>query len=85
MKELDEKLLHNARIAKIRSFKNPAILMNADDLNDFKDYIKNEVLGIDKSGIVKYMGIPIQARDYIERGTVVVYDQLVITASPFLR
>jgi len=72
---MDEKIRHELKIKKIREMKNPTILMNETDFEGFKKDIETKttiVVGNNPT----YQGVPIKTSQIIEKGNIVVYDDV---------
>lgn len=72
---MDEKLRQELRTKKIREMKTPTILMNENDFEVFKNKIESKttiVVGNNPT----YQGVPIKTSQIIEKGNVVVCDDV---------
>ena len=57
--------------------KNPTILMNTSDFENFKKEIESKVTNFKVGLNPTYEGVPIKTSDIIEKGNLVVYDDVV--------
>lgn len=73
---MDEKIQHQIRLQKIREMKNPTILMNTTDFENFKKEVESKVVNFKVGLNPTYDGIPIQTSDLIKVGNLVVYDDV---------
>lgn len=74
--KMDDKISHQLRIKKIREMKNPTIVMNKTDFENFKKDVESKVVNLKVGLNPTYEGIPIKTSDIIERGNIVVYDDV---------
>ena len=74
---MDDKIKHQLRIQKIREMKNPTILMNTTDFENFKKEVESKVTNLKVGSNPTYEGFPIKTSDIIEKGNLVVYDDVV--------
>lgn len=74
---MDDKIKHQLRIQKIREMKNPTILMNTTDFENFKKEVESKVTNFKVGLNPTYEGVPIKTSDIIEKGNLVVYDDVV--------
>ena len=72
---MDEKLRKELRAKKIREMQNHIILMNENDFENFKKEIVSKST-IKVSNNPTYEGVPIKTSQLIERGNVIVYDDV---------
>lgn len=72
---MDEKLRQELRTKKIREMKNPTILMNENDFEVFKNKIESKTT-IVVGNKPTYQGVPIKTNQIIEKGNIVVYDDV---------
>ena len=74
---MDKQIKQQLRLQKIREMKNPTIVMNNTDFENFKKDAESKVVNLKVGLNPTYNGIPIKTSDIIERGNVVVYDDVV--------
>jgi hypothetical protein len=72
---MDEKLRQELRTKKIREMKNPTILMNENDFEVFKNEIESKTTVVVGNNPT-YQGVPIKTSQIIEKGNIVVYDDV---------
>lgn len=72
---MDEKLRQELRAKKIREMKKPTILMNENDFEVFKKQIESKTT-VAVGNNPTYEGVPIKTNNIIQRGNVVVYDDV---------
>lgn len=72
---MDEKLRHQLKIKKVRDMKNPTILMYEKDFEALKKEIESKTTIIVGKNPT-YEGVPIKTNNIIQRGNVVVYDDV---------
>lgn len=73
---MDDKIKQQLRQQKIREMKNPTILMNETDFNNFFKVIESKVVDFKVGVNPTYEGIPIKFNYLMERGSVIVYDDI---------
>jgi hypothetical protein len=73
---MEEKLIEELKKNKVREMKNPNILMNTKDLEIFLKEIEDKVSNFQPIENPDYMGVPIKARDYIQKGDLIIYDNV---------
>lgn len=73
---MDEAIRHQLKVKKVREMKNPVIAMNDMDLHDLIEEVKSKVQGFEPTTNPTYEGIPIKESKAIERGTIIVYDDI---------
>ena len=72
---MDEKLRHELAKKKIREMKNPTILMNETDFEVFKKEVESKTTVIVGNNPT-YQNVPIKTSQIIEKGNIVVYDDV---------
>jgi hypothetical protein len=75
----DEQIIELLKRQKIAAMKNPTILMNSDDLNNFENELKSKVQNFKPGKNPKYMNVPIKSSPLFPRGEIIVYDKLITT------
>ncbi len=73
---MDEQIKQQLRQKKIREMKNPAILMNDIDFENFKKEVESKVVNFKVGENPTYEGIPIKVNEFIEKGNIIVYDDV---------
>lgn len=73
---MDEKIRHQLRIKNIRAIKNPTIFMNSDDFNSFKLELETTIQNFKVGENPQYGALPVKTSDLIQRGSIVVYDDV---------
>jgi len=71
---MDEQIKQQLRQQKIREMKNPTILMNKTDFENFKKDIESKVDNLKVGLNPTYEGIPIKTNEFVEKGNIIVYD-----------
>lgn len=74
---MDEKLRHQLRTKKVRDMKNPIILMNETDFENLKREVEAKVYNFKVGDAPTYEGVPIKAKSFIERGNIIIYDDVI--------
>lgn len=74
---MDEQIKQQLRQQKIREMKNPTILMNDVDFENFKKEVESKVVNFKVGANPTYEGIPIKVNEFIEKGNIIVYDDVV--------
>jgi hypothetical protein len=74
MENTDGKLKHQLKIQKVSKMKNPTILINTKDLETFIKQVEAPVNNFKVGTLLTYEGIPIIAREHIEKGNIIIYD-----------
>jgi len=74
---MNDKIRQELREKKIREMKNPTILMNENDFEDFKKEVESKTT-LKVGNTPTYEGIPIKTSDMIQKGNVFVYDDVAI-------
>jgi hypothetical protein len=75
----DEQIIELLKRRRIAAMKNPTILMNSDDLNNFESELKSKVQNFELGKNPKYMNVPIESSPLFPRGEIIVYDKLITT------
>jgi len=73
---MDDKIRHELSIKKVREMRNPKILMNSEDFTAFKIELESKVTNFKVGDKPTYEGIPIVVRDYVDKGTIIVFDDI---------
>ncbi len=73
---MDEKIRHKIRIMKVREMKNPTILMNETDFENFKKELEAKVNNFKAGNNLTYEGVPIKTGVFIEKGNIIIYDDV---------
>jgi|GEM_PF-2263818 len=73
---MDNRIKQQLKIKKVRKMKKPIILMNSDDFDSFKQKLESTIQNYKTSKCPTYEGIPIKTNNVIERGCIVVYDDV---------
>lgn len=73
---MDKKIRHQLRIKKIQLMKHPTILMNIIDFDLFKKKLESNVVNFKLGEVPTYENIPIKTSDFVEIGTVIIYDNI---------
>jgi hypothetical protein len=73
---MDEKIKQQIRSQKIREMKNPTIMMNKTDFENFKKDVESKVVNLKVGLNPTYEGVPIKTNDLIEIGNMVIYDDV---------
>jgi pyridoxine/pyridoxamine 5'-phosphate oxidase len=63
-------------MAKQREMKNPTILMNNKDLEALIKQVESQVDNFKVGTPPTYGGFPIIAREYVEKGNIIIYDDV---------
>lgn len=71
---MDEKLRQELRVKKIREMKSPIILMNETDFEIFKKKVESKTTIVADT----YEGVLIKTNNIIQRGNVVIYDDVLV-------
>lgn len=74
LENMDKKIRNELNIKKVSEMKNPTILMNDKDLKNFITEVETKVNNFTTGSIPTYNGMPIIARDFIELGNLIIYD-----------
>ena len=74
---MDEQIKQQLRQQKIREIKNPTILMNDIDFENFKKEVESKLVNFKVGTNPTYEGIPIKVNEFIEKGNIIVYDDIV--------
>ena len=74
---MDEQIKQHLRQQKIREMKNPTILMNEIDFENFKKGLELKVFNFKVGSNPFYEGIPIKTNKSIEKGNIIVYDDVI--------
>jgi len=75
--KMDEQIKQQLRQQKIREMKNPTILMNDIDFENFKKEVESKVVNFKVGANPAYEGVPIKVNEFIEKGNIIVYDDVV--------
>lgn len=73
---MEEKIIQQLKLAKVRQMKNPTIVMNNVDFDNFKNELALKVIGLKVGENPTFNGIPIKIREYIQSGNVIIYDDI---------
>jgi hypothetical protein len=75
---MDERIRLRLRTKKVREMKNPTILMNSIDFENFIKELETKIPDFEAKKDLTYEGVPVKAGNFIARGNVVIYDQVII-------
>lgn len=71
---MDKQLQHQLKIKRVLEMKNPIIIMNDKDLETFTKQVESNVTNFKVGKNPTYQGIPIIAKEHIEKGEIIIYD-----------
>ena len=71
---MEEQIIHQLKIKKVREMKNPTILMNTKDLETFVKQVETKVNNFKVGSNPTYAGLPIKTNKIIRRGELIIYD-----------
>jgi hypothetical protein len=73
-KTMEREIRRQLALKKIREMKNPNILINTEDFEEFKKSVESKVIGLKFGLYPTYEGIPIKGSDFIDRYTITIVD-----------
>ena len=75
---MEEKLRNKLSTEMIEGMVNPIIVMHTKDLKAFIKQTEARVDNLKVGENPTYQGIPIKAREYVEKGQLIIYDDYII-------
>jgi hypothetical protein len=74
---MEKAIDYQLKMKRIREMKNPTILMNNKDLETFVEEVEAKVNNFKVGNNPTYAGIPLREAKHIEKGTFIIYDNIV--------
>jgi len=76
---MEANIKHQLKVKKVREMKNPTILMNEKDFENFKKEVESKINDFKVGDNPSYEGVPILTACHIEQGNILIYDCVVST------